>query len=77
MEKNYAEPGTLLPNGAIVVHTKRDRVFAVLPGNHVTPWVSWAQLDRSNGECYSGTYFYTWKDAADYWDSLGGALDAS
>lgn len=64
---DYSKPGTLLPNGAIVITTKGDRVLAILPSNNVTPWVSWSIFNPIDGDCTGGTYYYTWADAHADW----------
>ena len=65
---DYSLPGSNLPNGAVVITTKGSRVLAVLPGNKVTPWVSWRLFNPADGDCTNGTYYYTWAEAvADGW----------
>lgn len=70
---DYSVPGTPLPNGAIVIDTTDGgRVFAILPDNTVTPWVSWSYLNPDNGQCTSGTYYYTFAEAMQDWTTRKG-----
>lgn len=54
-------PGTVVSTSAAVVIDAEEsggRIFCVLPGNKVTPWVIWASYDAETGSCFSGTYYY-------------------
>jgi len=65
MGDNLLRMGNKLPNGAEVVDTRKapngqSYVLAFLPGNTVTPWVSWQyHWDDTNDEysTYWGNYY--------------------
>ena len=63
---NYTEPGTILPNGAIVVaaRMRRDEAVVLALTQHVAshPYATW-RMDPANGNTYSGDYCLTFEGA--------------
>ena len=65
---DYSKPGTKLPNGAIVIDTKDNKAVFAIWNNDITPWVIWRVLNPETGDCFSGTYHYTFKEASADWE---------